>query len=218
MTSNSNPRGSLTRIEWDRTCQSTSSQVGWIGKSGPILCESSSPEDSSWTSCLRKRISRPFGHLSVGSGGNALGVPGSIYWKTLRVFSNTTVSPAYMDPGTPKAFPPDPTERCRIRLFERSVTVTEGTHSLACLRMETVLRLLSIFHDIPKGLEILFLKHDEPKSTCQHLDSVRSQAGPDLGGCGLASPVPFYASLPVRGRWSTRKAWHIAAAHHHRWS
>ncbi|KAJ5632071.1 hypothetical protein N7490_008410 [Penicillium lividum] len=44
------------------------------------------------------------------------------YENTLKVFQ-------YMDPGTSKAFPPEPLERCRIRLFERSVTITEGTGS-----------------------------------------------------------------------------------------
>lgn len=39
---------------------------------------------------------------------------------TLKVFQ-------YMDPGKPKVFPSEPLERCRIRLFERSVSVTEGT-------------------------------------------------------------------------------------------
>jgi hypothetical protein len=43
------------------------------------------------------------------------------------VFENTLKVFQYMDPGTPKAFPSEPTERCRVRLFERSVTVTEGT-------------------------------------------------------------------------------------------
>lgn len=45
------------------------------------------------------------------------------------VFENTLKVFQYMDPGTPKAFPADPMERCRIRLFERQVTVTEGTGS-----------------------------------------------------------------------------------------
>lgn len=43
-----------------------------------------------------------------------------IFESTLKVFQ-------YMDPGMPKAFPAEPIERCRLRLFERSTTVTEGT-------------------------------------------------------------------------------------------
>lgn len=43
-----------------------------------------------------------------------------IFESTLKVFH-------YMDPGSQKAFPVEPVERCRLRLFERSMTVTEGT-------------------------------------------------------------------------------------------
>ncbi|KAJ5698095.1 hypothetical protein N7462_000100 [Penicillium macrosclerotiorum] len=43
------------------------------------------------------------------------------------VFESTVKVFQYMDSGSPKAFPSEPLERCRIRLFERSVTVTEGT-------------------------------------------------------------------------------------------
>jgi hypothetical protein len=69
-------------------------------------------------------------------------VPGSIYAGETVVFENTLKVFQYMDPGTPKAFPPDPTERC------------------------------------PKGLEILFLKHDVQLESSGELDSHRM--GPDL--------------------------------------
>lgn len=45
------------------------------------------------------------------------------------VYESTTKVFQYMDSGSPKAFPPEPLERCRIRLFERSVTIKEGTGS-----------------------------------------------------------------------------------------
>ncbi|KAL2824818.1 hypothetical protein BDW59DRAFT_172734 [Aspergillus cavernicola] len=45
-----------------------------------------------------------------------------VFEQTLKMFQ-------YMDPGTPKAFPAESIERCRLRLFERSVTLTEGTGS-----------------------------------------------------------------------------------------
>ncbi|CAI7596662.1 unnamed protein product [Penicillium glandicola] len=80
------------------------------------------------------------------------------------VFENTLKVFQYMDPGTPKAFPPDPTERCRIRLFERSVTVTEGTGSrnahrgfrLAILTSPKVKTLSSIRHTLGNGSPIVF--------------------------------------------------------------
>ncbi|KAJ5807650.1 Cys/Met metabolism pyridoxal phosphate-dependent enzyme [Penicillium robsamsonii] len=80
------------------------------------------------------------------------------------VFENTLKVFQYMDPGTPKAFPPDPTERCRIRLFERSVTVTEGTGTrnahrgfrLAVLTSPKVKTLSSIRHTLGNGSPILF--------------------------------------------------------------
>ncbi|PLB51546.1 hypothetical protein P170DRAFT_80734 [Aspergillus steynii IBT 23096] len=43
------------------------------------------------------------------------------------VFESTLKMFHYMDPGSQKAFPAEPVERCRLRLFERSITVTEGT-------------------------------------------------------------------------------------------
>lgn len=43
------------------------------------------------------------------------------------IFAATLKTFQYMDPGPTKAFPPEPIERCRVRLFEESVTFTEGT-------------------------------------------------------------------------------------------
>ncbi|KAJ5927613.1 hypothetical protein N7516_009386 [Penicillium verrucosum] len=80
------------------------------------------------------------------------------------VFENTVKVFQYMDPGTPKAFPSDPTERCRLRLFERSVTVTEGTGTrnahrgfrLAVLTSPKVKTLSSIRHTLGNGSPIVF--------------------------------------------------------------
>ncbi|KGO48274.1 hypothetical protein PEX1_051430 [Penicillium expansum] len=80
------------------------------------------------------------------------------------VFENTLKVFQYMDPGTPKAFPSEPTERCRVRLFERSVTVTEGTGTrnahrgfrLAVLTSPKVKTLSSIRHILGNGSPIVF--------------------------------------------------------------
>jgi hypothetical protein len=80
------------------------------------------------------------------------------------VFENTVKTFQYMDPGTPKAFPPDPSERCRVRLFERSVTVTEGTGTrnahrgfrLVVLTSPKVKTLSSIRHILGHGSPIVF--------------------------------------------------------------
>ncbi|QQK43721.1 Cys/Met metabolism, pyridoxal phosphate-dependent enzyme [Penicillium digitatum] len=80
------------------------------------------------------------------------------------VFENTLKVFQYMDPGTPKAFPSEPTERCRVRLFERSVTVTEGTGArnahrgfrLAVLTSPKVKTLSSIRHIFGNGSPIVF--------------------------------------------------------------
>lgn len=76
---------------------------------------------------------------------------------TLKVFH-------YMDPGTPKAFPSEPLERCRIRLFERSVTVTEGTGTrslhqgfrLTVLTSPKVKTLSNVRHILGYGAPIVF--------------------------------------------------------------
>lgn len=80
------------------------------------------------------------------------------------VFENTLKVFHYMDPGTPKAFPAEPLERCRIRLFERSVTVTEGTGSrslhqgfrLTVLTSPKVKTLSNVRHILGRGSPVVF--------------------------------------------------------------
>ncbi|RHZ54398.1 uncharacterized protein CDV56_101408 [Aspergillus thermomutatus] len=80
------------------------------------------------------------------------------------IFENTLKNFQYMDPGTPKAFPAEPVERCRLRLFERSATVTEGTGTrsahrgfrLTVLTSPKVKTLSSVRHIIGHGAPILF--------------------------------------------------------------
>ncbi|CAG8938588.1 unnamed protein product [Penicillium salamii] len=80
------------------------------------------------------------------------------------VFENTVKVFQYMDPGTPKAFPADPVERCRVRLFERSVKITEGTGTrsahrgfrLAVLTSPRVKTLSSIRHTLGHGSPVVF--------------------------------------------------------------
>lgn len=79
------------------------------------------------------------------------------YESTLKVFH-------YMDPGKTRAFPPDPFERCRIRLFERSVPVTEGTGTrnvhqgfrLAVLTSPKVKTLSTVGHILGYGAPVVF--------------------------------------------------------------
>ncbi|RAH53973.1 hypothetical protein BO85DRAFT_148626 [Aspergillus piperis CBS 112811] len=80
------------------------------------------------------------------------------------IFENTLKSFQYMDPGTPKAFPADPIERCRLRLFEKTITLTEGTGSrivhqgfrLAVLTSPKVKTLSSVRHTIGSGAPVVF--------------------------------------------------------------
>ncbi|EAW20898.1 uncharacterized protein NFIA_114300 [Aspergillus fischeri NRRL 181] len=80
------------------------------------------------------------------------------------IFEYTLKNFQYMDSGTPKAFPSDPVERCRLRLFERSATVTEGTGSrsahrgfrLTVLTSPKVKTLSSVRHIIGHGAPIIF--------------------------------------------------------------
>ncbi|KAJ5730891.1 uncharacterized protein N7483_005399 [Penicillium malachiteum] len=80
-----------------------------------------------------------------------------VYENTVKVFQ-------YMDPGTPKAFPPEPLERCRIRLFERSVTIKEGTGSrnahrgfrLTVLTSPKVKTLSNVKHILAHGSPVVF--------------------------------------------------------------
>lgn len=80
------------------------------------------------------------------------------------VFENTLKVFQYMDPGAQKAFPPEPLERCRIRLFERHVKVTEGTGTrnahrgfrLAVLTSPKVKTLSSVRHLLAQGSPVVF--------------------------------------------------------------
>ncbi|KAL3479063.1 hypothetical protein BJX99DRAFT_90253 [Aspergillus californicus] len=80
------------------------------------------------------------------------------------VFENTLKLFQYMDPGTPKAFPPESIERCRLRLFERSVTVTEGTGTrrahrgfrITVLTTPKVKTLSSVRHVLGHGTPVVF--------------------------------------------------------------
>ncbi|KAI9372109.1 hypothetical protein BJX61DRAFT_508442 [Aspergillus egyptiacus] len=80
------------------------------------------------------------------------------------VFECTLKSFQYMDPGTPKAFPAEPIERCRVRLFERSVTVTEGTGTrlahrgfrITVLTTPKVKTLSSVQHLLGHGAPVVF--------------------------------------------------------------
>lgn len=80
------------------------------------------------------------------------------------IFENTLKNFQYVDSGTPKAFPAEPVERCRLRLFERSATVTEGTGSrsahrgfrLTVLTSPKVKTLSSVRHIIGHGAPIIF--------------------------------------------------------------
>lgn len=80
-----------------------------------------------------------------------------IFECTLKLFQ-------YMDPGTPKAFPPESIERCRVRLFERSVIVTEGTGTrnahrgfrITVLTTPKVKTLSSVRHILGHGAPVLF--------------------------------------------------------------
>lgn len=80
------------------------------------------------------------------------------------VFENTLKVFQYMDTGSPKAFPADPMERCRIRLFERQVTVTEGTGTrnahrgfrLTVLTSPKVKTLSNVKHIVGHGSPVVF--------------------------------------------------------------
>lgn len=80
------------------------------------------------------------------------------------VFENTLKVFQYMDPGTPKAFPGEALERCRIRLFERSVKVTEGTGTrnahrgfrLTVLTSPKVKTLSNVRHILGYGSPVVF--------------------------------------------------------------
>lgn len=80
------------------------------------------------------------------------------------IFENTLKVFQYMDPAPVKAFPAEPIERCRFRLFERSVNVTEGTGTrsvhqgfrITVLTSPKVKTLSSVRHVLGYGAPIVF--------------------------------------------------------------
>jgi hypothetical protein len=80
-----------------------------------------------------------------------------IFDDTLKVFQ-------YMDSGTPKAFPPEPSPHCRLALFEKFVTLSEGTgrrrahrgFRLAVVTSPQTKTLSSIRHTLGYGAPIVF--------------------------------------------------------------
>lgn len=70
----------------------------------------------------------------------------------------------YVDSGPNKAFPAEPSPRCRIRLFEKAVTLTEGTGTRKAHRgfrfmavtSPKVKTLSSISHELGNGTPIVF--------------------------------------------------------------
>ncbi|KAJ5481119.1 hypothetical protein N7539_007013 [Penicillium diatomitis] len=80
------------------------------------------------------------------------------------VFENTVKSFQYMDPATPPAFPAEPADRCRIRVFERQVTITEGTGSrkahrgfrLSVLTSPKLKTMSNVTHRLGVGWPVVF--------------------------------------------------------------
>ncbi|RAL11914.1 uncharacterized protein BO97DRAFT_434963 [Aspergillus homomorphus CBS 101889] len=80
------------------------------------------------------------------------------------VYENTLKTFRYIDSGTPKAFPPEPVEKCRLRLFERTVPLNEGTGQrmqhqgfrIAILTSPKVKTLSSVRHILGNGAPLVF--------------------------------------------------------------
>lgn len=80
------------------------------------------------------------------------------------IFENTLKVFQYIDPGTPKAFPVESIERCRMRLFERSINVTEGTGTrsvhqgfrVVVLTSPKVKTLSNVRHVLGYGAPVVF--------------------------------------------------------------
>lgn len=70
----------------------------------------------------------------------------------------------YIDPGTPKAFPPEPSRYCCVRVFERTMMITEGTGKRSAHRgfriqfvtSSSIKTLSSISHILGNGRPIVF--------------------------------------------------------------
>ncbi|RAK77079.1 uncharacterized protein BO72DRAFT_378266 [Aspergillus fijiensis CBS 313.89] len=80
------------------------------------------------------------------------------------IYENTLKTFRYIDSVTPKAFPSEPVERCRIRLFERTVPLTEGTGQrmqhqgfrIAILTSPKIKTLSSVRHILGSGAPLVF--------------------------------------------------------------
>ncbi|KAL1878417.1 hypothetical protein Plec18167_004489 [Paecilomyces lecythidis] len=80
------------------------------------------------------------------------------------LFENTLKVFQYMDPGTPKAFPAEPIQRCRIRLFEKVVTLTTGTGKrdahrgfrISVVTSPKVKTLSNVRHALGEGAPIVY--------------------------------------------------------------
>ncbi|KAI7973902.1 hypothetical protein EIK77_001313 [Talaromyces pinophilus] len=81
-----------------------------------------------------------------------------------RIFHDTLKMFQYMDSGTPKAFPSEPSPLCRMALFEKTVTWTEGTGKrkahrgfrLSVVTNPQTKTLSSVQHTLGYGAPIVF--------------------------------------------------------------
>jgi hypothetical protein len=81
-----------------------------------------------------------------------------------RIFHDTLKMFQYMDSGTPKTFPSEPSPLCRMALFEKTVTWTEGTGSrkahrgfrLSVVTSPQTKTLSSVQHTLGYGAPIVF--------------------------------------------------------------
>ncbi|EEA18751.1 hypothetical protein TMatcc_010706 [Talaromyces marneffei ATCC 18224] len=81
-----------------------------------------------------------------------------------RIFQDTLKMFQYMDSGTPKTFPSEPSPLCRMALFEKTVTWTEGTGTrkahrgfrLAVVTNPQTKTLSSVQHTLGYGAPIVF--------------------------------------------------------------
>ncbi|EED12669.1 conserved hypothetical protein [Talaromyces stipitatus ATCC 10500] len=81
-----------------------------------------------------------------------------------RIFHDTLKMFQYMDSGTPKAFPSEPSPLCRMALFEKTVTWTEGTGTrkahrgfrLSVVTSPQTKTLSGVQHTLGHGAPIVF--------------------------------------------------------------
>ena len=80
------------------------------------------------------------------------------------IFEDILQAFQYFDKASSGSFPPEPTPRCRIRLFEKTVQITEGTGSreshrgfrFVAVTSPKVKTLSSVCHSLGSGAPILF--------------------------------------------------------------